>query len=165
MSALETELARVAAKHSLPATKSNRQDGEVVATSTARATVLVGGQAHTVSTNTLPRDVTDGDTVTVEWGSAIPTAVAVRTPGAAPGPTNVSGQAVIGMGGTVVQTESVSFGTTFSAAPRVFLTLRNDAPDATISAESATTTGFTLRMRFPSSNSGTYYINWLAIPA
>ena len=165
MSALETELARVAAKRSMPATKSDRQDGEVVATSTARATVLVGGQAHTVSTNTLPRDVTDGDTVTVEWGSAIPSAVAVRTPGAAPGPTNVSGTATIGMGGTTVRTSEVSFGTTFSAAPRVFLTLRNDAPGATISAESATTTGFTLRMRFPTSNSGTHYINWLAIPA
>lgn len=87
MSALETELARIAAKRSMPAVKSNRQDGEVVATSTARATVLVGGQAHTVSTNTLPRDVVDGDTVTVEWGSAIPTAVAVRTPGSAPSTT------------------------------------------------------------------------------
>lgn len=83
MSALDTELARTAAKHSLPAVKSNRQDGEVVATSTARATVLVGGQAHTVSTTTLPREVADGDTMTVEWGPAIPTAVAVRTPGSA----------------------------------------------------------------------------------
>jgi len=86
VSAIETELARATARRSLTPPKTRRHDGEVLSlTSATRAAVDVAGQTHLVST--VGESVAAGDTVTVEWGSAIPTAVAVRTPGSAPSTT------------------------------------------------------------------------------
>lgn len=84
MSAIETELARATARRSLTPPKTRRHDGEVLSlTSTTRAAVDVAGQTHLVST--VGETVAAGDTVTVEWGSAIPRVAGVRTPGGSAG--------------------------------------------------------------------------------
>lgn len=140
--------------------------GDTVLLAQHNRRAYIVGQASPTTTSASLDSLSDVDTTGATAGNLLTFDGTQWEPGSGPTPAlrARSGQAVIGMGGTVLQTESVSFGVTFSSAPRVFLTLTGDAPDATISAESATTTGFTLRMRFPTNDSGSYYINWLAIP-
>lgn len=79
MSALELQLSRRAA---LPTatTRTRRHDGEVLSVTTTRANVDIGGATYVTSIVTAPRTPSAGDTVTVEFGAALPLVVAVRTP-------------------------------------------------------------------------------------
>lgn len=60
------------------------------------------------------------------------------------------------------KTVSVSYGATFATVPRVFVQFAQDMPDSDVTAEGATTTGFTLRLRGTATNNSVE-VNWLAV--
>jgi len=163
VSALETELARATARRSLTPPKTRRHDGEVLSlTSTTRAAVDVAGQTHLVST--VGESVAAGDTVTVEWGSAIPRVVGVRTGATISIQAGQASFSLYTTGGT-----TVTFPTAFAAAPRVLLTLA-DTPASTadvisLNVDNVTASSFYIYANCPGNFAGaTAYVNWLAIP-
>ncbi len=163
MSAIETELARVTARRSLTPPKTRRHDGEVLSlTSTTRAAVDVAGQTHLVST--VGESVAAGDTVTVEWGSAIPRVAGVRAGATISIQAGQASFSLYTTGGT-----TVTFPTAFAAAPRVLLTLA-DTPASTdvisLNVDNVTASSFYIYANCPGNFAGaTVYVNWLAILA
>jgi hypothetical protein len=79
VSALQTQLNRRAASLQVRS-RTRRHDAEVLSVTTTRASVSIAGSTYVASLVTSPRTPSVGDTVTVEFGAALPLVVAVRTP-------------------------------------------------------------------------------------
>ncbi len=82
----------------------------------------------------------------------------------------VAGTASVSMTAVVFVTQTVNFGTTFPAAPRVILTQRGSQSGTSalkVSTDTVTTTGFTMRTADVNGNSQTLSTNvdWIAVTA
>lgn len=100
MRALTTQLALAQARRDRRPSTRPVVAGEVIATTTDRATVTVAGQTYTASTLGSPVAVNTGDTVGVQWGSAVPRIASVWAAGAAP-PAGMPAGVIVEWGGYI----------------------------------------------------------------